>query len=273
MANLSETEILHRLQETELEVLGAVVSVCDRHEITWWLDSGTALGARRHGGFIPWDDDIDIGMMRADYDRFCEIAPRELPEGFSFHNARIEDGFAPLFSKVWKDGTKFYTQETLDAGCEQGIFVDVFPYDYIEHDERSARMKTELIRTQRLSYLYHARHITVPDRGMKGAFEKAACWVAHYAVRAFVSRRKIVDAFDSACATFNSSENVISSAYAYGDPIPVDVLLPTRPVNFEGVDLPCPGQVDRYLEIRYGDWEKLPPEEERKTHLPLVVEF
>lgn len=273
MADQNEKEILHELQRVELEVLGAIATVCAKHEIIWWLDSGTALGARRHGGFIPWDDDIDIGMMREDYDRFCAIAPTELPEGFSFHNARTEERFAPLFSKVWKDGTKFFTQETLDAGCEQGIFVDVFPYDYIGLDGRSEGMKKKLINAQRLSYLYHARHIVVPDRGVKGAIEKGACRFAHYVVRSLMSKRKIVEAFDSACKTFDTSACVISSAYAYGAPIPADVLLPTCLIEFEGKQLPCPGQVDRYLEIRYGDWRQLPPENQRKTHLPLVVEF
>ena len=68
---------LKRLQETELEILKAFASFCDEHDLEWFIDSGTVLGALRHGGFIPWDDDIDVGMLRDDYDRFLSL-PRSL---------------------------------------------------------------------------------------------------------------------------------------------------------------------------------------------------
>ena len=77
-----EQATLRRLQMMELEILEAIDSVCREHGITYFLDSGTVLGARRHGGFIPWDDDIDLGMPREDYERFLEVAPVALGEGF-----------------------------------------------------------------------------------------------------------------------------------------------------------------------------------------------
>ena len=71
-------DMLRRLQLTELEILKDIDRVCRAHGIAYWLDSGTALGAMRHGGFIPWDDDIDVGMPRGDYERFLEVAPEAL---------------------------------------------------------------------------------------------------------------------------------------------------------------------------------------------------
>lgn len=268
-----KNEVLEKLQKTELEILSAIQFVCEKHDITWWLDSGTALGAMRHQGFIPWDDDIDIGMLRADYDKFCEIAPLELPEGFSFHNARLEKGFAPLFSKVWKDGTKFYTRETMDAKCAQGVFVDIFPYDYIDSSKKGQKIKKQMIRAQRLSYLYHSYHIKVPGKGFIGAIEKIGCAVLHVVVRTFYSRKSIVDMFDRACRAIKSSDMVISSAYAYGDPLPITWMVPTINLKFEDNVVPCPGEIEKYLENRYGDWKKLPPEDQRTTHLPVIVDF
>lgn len=270
-AKISET--LQKLQSTELEILSAIQKVCENNDITWWLDSGTALGAMRHQGFIPWDDDIDIGMLREDYDKFCSIAPLELPKGFSFHNARTEEGFAPLFSKVWKDGTKFYTHETIDSHCNQGIFVDVFPYDYIDTSREGLKRKKRMIRAQRLSYLYHSYHIKVPGKGIVGVIEKAACVVFHVLVKSFLSKKFIINMFDEACRTIKSSNMVISSAYAYGDPLPVEWMVPTIDLQFENMTVPCPGEIEKYLENRYGNWRKLPPENQRTTHLPLVVEF
>jgi lipopolysaccharide cholinephosphotransferase len=263
---------LQQLQAMEMEVLDAIDELCRKHGISWWLDSGTALGARRHGGFIPWDDDIDIGMLREDYDRFCQVAPDGLRPGFSFHNARRDEGFAPMFSKVWKDGTKFHTQETIDAGLDQGVFVDVFPYDYID-EAHAAQVRKALNKAQRLSYLYHSRHINVPGKGFVGTMQKAGCAIAHVLVRAFVKPERIARSFDEARLACPPCDWVITSACATEDPLPLDVIVPTRNLVFEGRSYPCPGQIERYLESFYGNWQELPPEGERRTHMPLLLEF
>lgn len=117
---------LRRLQETELEILKAFASFCDEHDLEWFIDSGTVLGALRHGGFIPWDDDIDVGMLREDYDRFLRLASQSFVEGYSVHTPDNTEGFAGMFAKVYKDGTLFETRETRDAGLKQGIFIDIF---------------------------------------------------------------------------------------------------------------------------------------------------
>lgn len=80
---MNQVEALHKLQAEELDVLLAISELCEKNDITWFLISGTALGAARHQGFIPWDDDIDIGMLREDYDRFLELASDGLPVGYS----------------------------------------------------------------------------------------------------------------------------------------------------------------------------------------------
>lgn len=264
---------LKKLREVELEILDEITKICQNNDIVWWLDSGTALGARRHKGFIPWDDDIDIGMLRKDYEKFCKVAPQELSENFTFHNAKTEDTFAPLFSKVWKEGTEFVTQETLDANCKQGIFVDIFPYDYVDNSKYGKKIRNKMVYAQRLSYLYHSSHIKVPNKGFVGILQKKCCWLLHYLVRFFYTRKKIISIFEKACATFDSSRTIISSAYAYGDPIPFDWMIPTRSIEFEDRILPCPGQIDKYLTNRYGDWKKLPPEEDRVTHLPVSIKY
>ena len=74
---------LQRLQAVDLEIAAAVDKICRENDIDYFIDGGTLLGAVRHGGFIPWDDDIDIGMPKDDFDRFCEIAPALLPKGYS----------------------------------------------------------------------------------------------------------------------------------------------------------------------------------------------
>lgn len=95
-----QKETLRELQLLELEILLAIDAVCKEYAIAYFLDSGTALGAKRHDGFIPWDDDIDIGMPREDYDKFLQIAPAALGDGFTVANPQDDSRLAGLFTKV-----------------------------------------------------------------------------------------------------------------------------------------------------------------------------
>ena len=235
------------MQSAELSILLAISDVCERAGIQWWMDSGTALGAMRHRGFIPWDDDIDVGMMRGDYDRFLEIAPESLPEGYSVRTSRNTPGFAPLFAKVYLEGTLFETQETREAVLEQGIFVDVFPYDYLCSDEKSRGCQiSKAVKAQRMSYLYHSKSINVPHAGILGAVERIGCGVVHYAERIFVrDPRKFQDSYDAAAICDNRSmlsNEVLSLVWPQMKPLPNSDYLPCALAKFEGYLLPCPTQ-------------------------------
>ncbi len=133
-----DPEMLRRLQLLQLEILKDVDRVCRAEGITYFLDGGTLLGAMRHGGFIPWDDDIDLGMPRTDYERFMQVAPRALGERYRVSDPRTCPQQAGMFGKVCRSGTRFHTRETLDAGFDQGVFIDIFPYDVMHADPRVA---------------------------------------------------------------------------------------------------------------------------------------
>ena len=121
----------------------------------------------RHSGFIPWDDDIDLGMMRPDYDRFCAIAPQALPDDLCLIIPGKEKHYSPMFAKVMKRGTKFWAKETVEAGLGLGIFIDIFPYDDLSPDEATAKKQVGVCtRWQRISYLYHAPSVVLPHKGI-----------------------------------------------------------------------------------------------------------
>lgn len=274
-----QQETLRRLQLVELEVLLAIDAVCKEYGITYYLAAGTALGAKRHGGFIPWDDDIDIGMLRKDYDRFLEVAPAALGDGFTVANPESDDRLAGLFVKVWKNGTKFFTDETLDAGINQGVFVDIFPYDRVASDAavRKAQLRS-CLKWQHLSYLYHSKAINVPHKGVVGAAEKGVCCIAHVLLKALLNPAKIRGKFlasalraqkddssrDLACMNYNPQQRIFAE----------EVLVPPKALEFEGYEFPAPADIERYLCTLYGDaWSQLPPEEQRRNHAPKVLDL
>lgn len=272
---MNQQEALEKLQQEELDMLVVLRQVCEEIGVPWFLDSGSALGAARHQGFIPWDDDIDVGMLRDDYERFLREAPSVLPEGYSLHTFDNTHGFAGMFAKLYRDGTEFVTQETLDAGCEQGIFIDIFPYDALAIDPKQRRRQILNVRiSQYLSYLYHSGHIVVPHKGLLGKLEKAACRCAHVIVHAVCDREKIRDRFNtSILPPSQQSEDLIIFAWAGMRPLTGNMLFPSCQVLFCGKQMPAPGELNNYLENMYGDWRVLPDVDERRTHLPVKIKF
>lgn len=267
---------LKRLQEAELEILKAFAAFCNEHDLEWFIDSGTVLGALRHGGFIPWDDDIDVGMLREDYDRFLEIASRSFVEGYSVHTPNNTEGLAGMFAKVYKDGTLFETQETRDAGLKQGIFIDIFPYDPLSSDEREqGRQRSGARFWQSVSYLYHSGTIVVPHKGVLGRIERLACKLAHPIVHALFSPSVIQRKFDAAVQRCGAGPSNVMLSFAWPniDGIPRDVLVPPVSVSFEDSIFPAPCKTVRYLELMYGDWRQLPAPDDRRTHLPQILDF
>lgn len=126
----SEDKNVAAAQKVMLEILKEIHKVCVKNNITYWLDAGTLLGAVRHKGFIPWDDDCDISMPRTDYEKFIEIAQSELPNNMFLQTKKTDPESNFRFAKVRKLGTKLIESgETGDENYCHGIFVDIFPYD------------------------------------------------------------------------------------------------------------------------------------------------
>lgn len=271
-----DSSSMERLREVLLELLQVVDKFCEEHHLTYFLDGGTAIGAARHAGFIPWDDDADIGMLRADYERFLIEAEHGLPEGYSLRTYDNTPGYAPLFAKVMKDGTVFDTEETVSAGISQPIFVDIFPFDDLSSDPRERRRQIrQASRWSKLSYLYHAPYVNLPWNGLLGACGHVACRVVHRFLQAFYSREQIQERFNASLRfSGKPSGEVTTLVYTgYGE-MPRSIILPVKRMPFEGVMLCCPGDIASYLTLGYGaDWTELPPVEQRKTHAPVALDF
>ena len=125
--------LLRKVQLVQLEIAKEVKRVCEENDIQYFLDSGTLLGAIRHKGFIPWDDDLDLGMVRAEYDKFLKIAPQKLSPKYKLITWEKEQEYPHQFCKIMKIGTT-YLEEAQKGNATSGIFVDIFPYDNFPDD-------------------------------------------------------------------------------------------------------------------------------------------
>lgn len=145
-ANYFEGEIRHgffvsenrkKLWATELELLRNLARICEKHAIRWFLDGGSLLGAVRHAGFIPWDDDIDVVMFREDYDEFIKVCLSELPEPL-FLQTNETDQSIYCHAKLRKTDTTCILRGDAEAHFpfNQGIFIDIFPLDNVPEDAK-----------------------------------------------------------------------------------------------------------------------------------------
>lgn len=264
---MNNIPLIKQVQNIELNILLDVDRVCRENNIPYFLDSGTALGAKRHKGFIPWDDDIDIGMLRSDYNRFLSIAQDQLSPELILQTYHT-DGAPIMFAKVRKSGTIFVEYRLRNLAIEHGIFIDIFPYDYIPDEPE------KWTHIQACNELYKKfQYRLIPDRtlrpdGSLNWFVKAFVRrVVHWA-HIFISPDKIVQKMEKEFAKFSDGNYITCHSWGGKYCFPVDDIFPLGDIEFEGYTFPAPGNIHSFLTQLYGDYMELPPPEERVGHRP-----
>ncbi len=265
---------VRRLQKHLLDILTEVVRVCEELGIDYFIMGGTALGAVRHGGFIPWDDDLDIGMRREDYEKFLAGAQAHLRSDLFLQTYQTEPNSPFYFAKVRKDNTKFIEKYCRKLDIHAGIYIDIFPYDALP-DDKKERMK-HYRRMKYMLNLYIAKCVTgtsVHYRGIKKLIYGCIRHTLHILMLP-VPKRFLYRQTDRMMRKYNDNP---SQYLGYGGQPKVqvpraDVIEPAK-ITFENLTVKCPQKIEEYLTYNYGDYKKLPPVEERKGHVPWLVEY
>lgn len=255
---------LRALQLKELDILKAVAKVCDEKGITYFLNSGTLLGAVRHGGFIPWDDDIDIAMNYADYERFLSCAQELLGDRFFVQNMETEPDFNFSFTRVRMNGTTCMDSYKAKWNVHQGVWIDVFPIVPL-------RDKADFKISRKVFSLCNYFHSDYALKYYYDEYYKLLGPVGIAALRVFymipmATRIKWHEAIVRKMCLRRNREcrsvlwGNITTFY------PENVFTETTTILFEGIPFLAPKDTDKYLSITYGDYMTLPPMEKRHTH-------
>ena len=246
-----EGTVLRKAQLRMLEILIVVDKICKKHNISYWLDGGTCLGAVRHGGFIPWDDDIDIAVMRKDYYKLCAILKKELPDNLVFQDKTTDKNYPSLFAKVRDKHSCLREEYVKDRQFkEQGVFIDIFP---IEKGVKRVKAFVDFFYRRAFRRL-HGLAANKYELIIAGLMWIPSCCLVYVA------------------RFFNFLLPTNALIYAYG----VTTLkhyqlnkkdfLPVKPIMFEGMIFMGPANSDAYLKRLYGDYMQVPPPEKRMSH-------
>ncbi len=257
------------LQAKEYELLRIFVEVCEKLGLTYYLVCGSALGAVKYNGFIPWDDDIDVALRRADYDKFLERAQSLLPDGIFLQNHRTDPAYPNIFSKLRDSNTTYIEKSVAHLPINHGIYIDIFPLDEYPSGEREQKRlertkadckkklscvfavergpKAELGRTIRRALGYHKRTAKILDKYERCITQcrerPAAVWCNHGNWQ-------------------NQLEYAPAEQYGRG-----------AMARFEGLAVRVPELFDSYLTQKYGDWRaELPPGQQQGHHFYTVCD-
>ena len=261
--------ILNRLHSVLLEILFQIDTICRDHNISYFLDSGSALGAVRHGGFIPWDDDIDVGMLREDYDRFLAIAPRCLDERFFLLTREVDDSYKQYHAKLVREFSVF-PEEGNDKLVHKGIFIDLFPFDRIPNSRIKAKFR--FIAQMNVTSLLRIKRQSIQSKSLSGRI--MSLLLSFWSIESLERRRyRIWTGYNS-----QDTENVTCYLYKMQNRrrflfFPADSLYPVKEISFEGHSFMIMNDTHSYLTIMYGDYMELPPMEKRETHLKEGIVF
>lgn len=268
---------LKKIKEILLEEYCEVLRICEKHSIPFFLDSGSCLGAVRHGGFIPWDDDMDLGFMREDYDRLLQILSEELGEKFGCDSWISNPDFPSPDACIYAKGTVAVPVEMKKCRYKYGISIGLFAYDSTYEDEKKRRR--HLKKCWRCGRIHWLKMLPFPYLSVKGFMRYlilAVCGTVHIILKPISKKwivKKCEKAFREASGTNTEKITIAFASKPERYVFDKSDIFPLRETVFEGKKAYIANDFDKYLTNVYGDYMKLPPVEDRKNHYPSELDF
>jgi lipopolysaccharide cholinephosphotransferase len=265
---------IKKLHQVDLNIVKEVIKICDENSLIYYMIGGTLLGAIRHKGFIPWDDDIDLGMPRNDYEKFLEIAPNFLSDHLQIVNYHTEKSYQYYITRVRDVNTKVVEKRIANDGRYTNASIDIFPLDGSPNNKFRRKVYYFSVMTMRaiMSLCYkdsidHERKRNVLERFLLFVLTK-------FPFRRFFNPYDVKQKIDKMMKYYNpeSSEIIgcLMGAYRTREMTNSKYYGEGAFYEFEDIKMRGPIYADEFLSHIYGDYMSLPPKELRKTHFQIV---
>jgi lipopolysaccharide cholinephosphotransferase len=258
-------EELRKVQLVQLRILKELHRICVKYNIKYFLSDGTLIGAVRHHGFIPWDDDLDVGMLREEYERFCCVCKDELPGEYFLQNMDTDPGYAAPFAKLMLNGTEWIEHSHVKCEKHNGINIDIFPYDCIPFN------KTKQIWHHRVFIiLYYACRLKkryIHDINVTAKKFLIVFILSHLFPYNILSKllKKTIVKYNYLNETDNCIVTKFGGSYSKNQN-PKTAFTNLILAGFEDSLFYIPAAFDSVLKNLFGDYITIPPESERPYH-------
>ena len=269
--NADDNSALRKLQLVELENMRLFAEICERHNLRYYLVGGTMLGAVRHHGFIPWDDDMDVGMPRPDYEKFLKIVRKELPKGYTFLNYKQNKEYKRYFSRIVNDDVRIVNASNTKT-IEENAWLDIFPFDGMP----SGRLKQKLHfwRMTFIRFFYHAscfdELVNLNRPGRDWYLQAAIKFIAFTHIGSHMDTKKLMRKMERGLMkySYDDSDYMVSFFGSYMEREIVDkkLLGEGKKYQFENLMLNGPEKYDEFLTHFYGDYMKPPKDADKDKH-------
>lgn len=252
---------LKELWDIELDLLQCFAKVCDKHHLKWFVDGGTLLGAVRHNGFIPWDDDIDIIMPYDDYCKLCELAD-EFSDPYFFQTWKTEDGWRPYMCRLRRSDTTGYTwrEHFYPKEWNKGVFIDIFAMSYLPDNKVIAGLQLLSLKMIRLLHSgYEAKRdaVLAADNKLLDAVAKGVYTVFKF-IGGDMYLKKLLDTYVQIGGWQKTPSRrcgpILFRPYSKELIWLTDWYSNTTMIDFMNISVPCPADYDNRLKCQYGDY-------------------
>lgn len=264
-------ELLHQV---DVDIAKEVLRICEKHGLKYYMLGGTMLGAIRHKGFIPWDDDIDLGMPRNDYERFLEIAPQELASHLKLVNYRTDPNYMYYITRILDTETTVIEERIGNDNKYTHASIDIFPIDGTPNNAILRKIYYFRVMYHRalMSLCYKD---SIDRKRKRSKKEKLLLWVMEH-----IPVDKLTTPYKQKCKIdkllrkqkVEGSKYIgnIMGAYRTREIVPAEYYGQGAMYPFEDIQMRGLSMYDEYLTYTYGDYMQLPPEESRKTHFKIL---
>lgn len=268
---------LKAIQQAELNILKEFIRICEKHGLRYYLVEGSMLGAVRHEGMIPWDDDIDVALFREDYERFLQVAQQELPHPYQCRNFALTEGYMDYITQLVDTTTLIESPYRREVEVKP-LWVDIFVIDGMPEKGLAAKLHKFKLLYRKLLLMWSDLDHFVVQRANRPLYEKILIRVGDLChTSAVLSTEKQLRKMDAAmrrCSPKDTGMTVnFMSEYKWRTVFPAGYYGEGRMVHFEDFTARIPNQAEKILTAIYGDYMQLPPEDKRYKHSMTVVKM